>query len=99
MFFRASADLFQKLGIQDMDAFKEQTVDVNKKEVVDLLKFSLISRTPMTNFILKKEQYPDKITPNQYQFELREEPSDVGRQMVAKVHLRKSNGKVVSAKA
>lgn len=53
----------------------------------------------MTNFILKKEQYPDKITPNQYQFELREEPSDVGRQMVAKVHLRKSNGKVVSAEA
>ncbi|KAK7339811.1 hypothetical protein VNO77_20496 [Canavalia gladiata] len=96
--FGASFNLFHKLGIEDMEAVEEQTVEITKKEVVDLLKFSLISNTPMTDFILKREQYLDKFTPmDQYQFEIGEVPSQEGRQMVVKVQLRKSNGKILFA--
>ncbi|XP_027352208.1 uncharacterized protein LOC113863032 isoform X2 [Abrus precatorius] len=113
--FGASVNLFQKLGIEYMETVEEQIVDITKKEVsflafssfllflsfvVDLLKFSLISETPMTDFVLKKELCLDNFIPiNQYQFKTGEVPSDEGRKMVVKVQLRKSDGKIVFAEA
>ncbi|MCI47700.1 DUF674 family protein, partial [Trifolium medium] len=40
-----SLNLFQKLGVNDIDAIDKQTVNIGKKEVIDLLKLSLISKT------------------------------------------------------
>ncbi|XP_061339665.1 uncharacterized protein LOC133286284 [Gastrolobium bilobum] len=92
--------LLQKHGIDNMEALVEQTVDISKEEVVDLLKFALLSNTPMTDFILKKEQSLDNFNRgNQSQFEIRKVPSDEGRQMVVKLIIRKSNKKVLFAEA
>jgi len=67
---------------------------------VDLLKFSLISRTPLTDLFLRKEQYVDNFNPiNQNQFEIGKTPCDKGRQMVLKIQIRKSNGKILFAEA
>ncbi|XP_014626177.1 uncharacterized protein [Glycine max] len=98
--FGESVNLFQKLGIEDMEAVEERIVDISKKEVVDLLKFSLISRTPLTDLFLRKEQYVDNFNPiNQNQFEIGKTPCDKGRQMVLKIQIRKSNGKILFAEA
>ncbi|QCE11856.1 hypothetical protein DEO72_LG10g3094 [Vigna unguiculata] len=41
-----------------METLEEQIVDITKKEVcIGLLKFSLISRTPMTDLILRNKQH------------------------------------------
>ncbi|KOM38005.1 hypothetical protein LR48_Vigan03g138700 [Vigna angularis] len=98
--FGASANLFLKLGIEDMDILEEQIVDITKKEVVDLLKFSLISRTPMTDLILRKKQYLGNFTPiSQNLLETGKIPSVEGRKMVVKIQIRKSNGKILFAEA
>ncbi|KAH1086837.1 hypothetical protein AAZV13_07G125800 [Glycine max] len=87
--FGSSVNLFQKLGIEDMEAVEERTVDISKKEVVDLLKFSLISMTPMSDLILRKEQYLSNFNPkNQNQFQFGKILSE-GRQMVVKIQIRR----------
>ncbi|CAJ1802979.1 unnamed protein product [Sphenostylis stenocarpa] len=97
--FRAGANLFLKVGIEDMEKVEELTVDITK-EVVDLLKFSLISRTPITDLILSKKNYLGNFIPiNQNQFEIEKLPSGKGRQMVAKIQIRISNGKILFALA
>ncbi|KAK7294687.1 hypothetical protein RJT34_17578 [Clitoria ternatea] len=96
--FGASVQVFQKLGITDMQDIEERTMHISKKEVVNLLKFSLISETPMTDFIFKKEQPLDKFSP-QLQFDIAQVPSDEGKQMLVKIQIRKSNGKIVFAEA
>ncbi|KAH1241964.1 hypothetical protein GmHk_07G019412 [Glycine max] len=97
--FGSSINLFQKLGIEDMEAVEERTVDISKKEVVDLLKFSLISMTPVSDLILRKEQYLSNINPkNQNQFQFGKILSE-GRQMVVKIQIRKSNRKILFAEA
>ncbi|KAK7339810.1 hypothetical protein VNO77_20495 [Canavalia gladiata] len=93
-------DLLRKLGVKDMDAIEEQTVDISKREVVDLLKLSLLSKTPLTDFIIEKKQYVENFNPiNQFRSEIGEESSDEGRQMVLKVLVRKSNKKILFAEA
>ncbi|PNX74212.1 hypothetical protein L195_g030128 [Trifolium pratense] len=46
-----------KLGVTDFDTIDKKTVNISKKEVIDLLKLSLISKTPLTDFIFKKEKF------------------------------------------
>nr|KYP37974.1 hypothetical protein KK1_040807 [Cajanus cajan] len=99
--FGASVNAFKRLGVEHMETVEEQTVDISKKEVVDLLKFSLISKTPMTDLILGKKQNLDYFTPiNQNQFENGKIASEEGvRQMVVKVQIRKSDSKILFAEA
>lgn len=95
-----SVDLLRKLGIKNMDAIEEKTVHISKREVVDLLKLSLISKTPLTDVILKKTLPVDNFNPiNQSWLEIGEESSDEGRRMVVKVLVRKSNKKILFAVA
>ncbi|KAK7294686.1 hypothetical protein RJT34_17577 [Clitoria ternatea] len=96
--FGASLQVLQKLGIKDMQGIEERTIHINKKEVVNLLKFSLFSETPMTDFVFKKDQPLDNFSP-QLGFDIAQVPSDKGKQMLVKILVRKSNGKIVFAEA
>ncbi|ESW12417.1 hypothetical protein PHAVU_008G110600 [Phaseolus vulgaris] len=80
-----SLNLLQKLGIKDMDAIEEQTVDISKREVVDLLKLSLISKSPLTDFIFEKKPRVYDLNPtNESWFVRGEESSDESRRIVVR---------------
>ncbi|GAU34168.1 hypothetical protein TSUD_162680 [Trifolium subterraneum] len=90
--FGASLNLLQKLGVETIDAIEEQTVEIDNKQAFDLLKLSLISKTPLTDFILKKNQSVDNLNlRNNLEFLIGELPSDEDRQMSVEIMLRKSN--------
>ncbi|XP_027929621.1 uncharacterized protein LOC114185880 isoform X1 [Vigna unguiculata] len=91
-----SVNLLQRLGIRDMDAIEEQTLDISKREVVDLLKLSFISKNPLTDFVFKKEPRVDDINPiNQSWLERGDGSSDEGRKIVVRALVRKSNEKIM----
>ncbi|CAJ1803025.1 unnamed protein product [Sphenostylis stenocarpa] len=93
-------NLLQKLGIKDMDVIEEQTVDISKREVVDLLKLSLLSKNSLTDFIFKKKPCVGDLNPtNQSWLERGEESSDGSRRMVVRALVRKSNKTVLFAEA
>ncbi|XP_068486352.1 uncharacterized protein [Phaseolus vulgaris] len=85
-----SLNLLQKLGIKDMDAIEEQTVDISKREVVDLLKLSLISKSPLTDFIFEKKPRVYDLNPtNESWFVRGEESSDESRRIVVRALILK----------
>ncbi|XP_009611659.1 uncharacterized protein [Nicotiana tomentosiformis] len=47
--------LFGKLGVSDKNEIEEKTVEVGTKEVLRLLKVSLLSKTPLTNMVLTSQ--------------------------------------------
>ncbi|KOM37733.1 hypothetical protein LR48_Vigan03g111500 [Vigna angularis] len=80
-----SVNLLQQLRIKDMDAIEELTVDIGKREVVDLLKLSLISKNPLTDFVFEKKPRVDDFNPiNQSWLERGDESSDEGRKIVVR---------------
>ncbi|RHN46346.1 hypothetical protein MtrunA17_Chr7g0241261 [Medicago truncatula] len=86
-----SLDLLQKLGVNNIDAI-----------VVDLLKLSLVSKTPLTNFIFTKQQLTNLDPRNRLEFWVGEEdePSDDNNaEMVVKVFRRKSNEQILFVEA
>ncbi|KAK7256850.1 hypothetical protein RIF29_30387 [Crotalaria pallida] len=89
--------------IQDYHATKEITVNVTKEEMVDLLKCSLLSKTPLTDFFLRKTEFPQCAQPQPTkQLVINFDPSkaDVGVVAISlKVFLRKSNSKILFALA
>ncbi|KAG4377714.1 hypothetical protein GLYMA_18G195000v4 [Glycine max] len=90
-----SVDLFHELGAKNMEAIEERTVEIGNKELLDLLKCSFLSKTPLTDFILNKKQFLYVYTKHQCQFEIGEVSSNVIRQMVLKVLIRKSDRKIL----
>ncbi|KAL0384216.1 UNVERIFIED_CONTAM: hypothetical protein Sradi_2815900 [Sesamum radiatum] len=48
--------ILNDLGIRDIDGLKERTVVVGFKEILDLFKGSLVSRTPLTDLVLGRSQ-------------------------------------------
>ncbi|KAK2360963.1 hypothetical protein QL285_086178 [Trifolium repens] len=52
-----SLNLLQKHGINDLDTIDKQTINISKKEVVDLLKLSFFSKTPL-QFELRSQILP-----------------------------------------
>ncbi|KAE9618129.1 hypothetical protein Lalb_Chr03g0042901 [Lupinus albus] len=51
----------KKFGIENLNAIKVVTVNLTLKEIVDLLNFSLISNTPLTDFFLKREGFYENL--------------------------------------
>ncbi|WJX82036.1 hypothetical protein P8452_64847 [Trifolium repens] len=95
-----SINLLQKLGVNDINTFDKQTVIIGKKEVIDLLKLSLISKTPLSDFIFKKEQFVGNLDPrNIVEFWIGlgevEEPCDESNKMIVNVLRRKSNQQIL----
>ncbi|KEH32836.1 DUF674 family protein [Medicago truncatula] len=48
-------DLIKNLGMKNTSSVKEMTVNVTKEKVLDLLKCSLLSKTPLTDLFLGKK--------------------------------------------
>ncbi|KAH1155198.1 hypothetical protein AAZX31_18G176300 [Glycine max] len=93
-----SVSLLRKLGIKDMATIDERNVDISKREVVDILKLSLLSKTPLTDFILEKKD--DNFNPiNQPQIGIGEKSSYESRKMDVKVLVRKSDSKILFVEA
>ncbi|XP_045793443.1 uncharacterized protein LOC123888424 [Trifolium pratense] len=95
-----SINLLQKLGVNDINTFDKQTVIISKKEVTDLLKLSLISKTPLSDFIFKKEQLVGNLDPrNVVEFWIGlgevEEPCHESNKMTVNVLRRKSNQQIL----
>ncbi|WJX82026.1 hypothetical protein P8452_64844 [Trifolium repens] len=91
--------LLQMNGINDIADIERKTLIISKKEVIDLLKLSLISKTPLTDFIFKKEQFIGNSNPT-FLSEIRfgkRLPSEVHKQMAVKLLVRKSNRKILFA--
>ncbi|XP_042499511.1 uncharacterized protein LOC122077640 [Macadamia integrifolia] len=48
--------LLHKLGIKDMSSLQETTLSIGSKEILNLLKASLFSKTPLTDVFLRKQE-------------------------------------------
>ncbi|RHN46349.1 hypothetical protein MtrunA17_Chr7g0241291 [Medicago truncatula] len=100
-----SLNLLQNLGINDFDDIDKQIVNISKKEacflsfyIIDLLKFSLLSKSPLSDFIFKKEHFVGNLDPrNRLEFWIGEveEPCNESDEMVVKVVRRKSNEQIL----
>ncbi|WJX76574.1 hypothetical protein P8452_59977 [Trifolium repens] len=95
-----SINLLQKLGVNDISTFDKQTVIIGKNEVIDLLKLSLISKTPLSDFIFKKEQFIGNLDPrNVLGFWIGlgevEEPCNESNKMIVNVLRRKSDQQIL----
>ncbi|RHN46347.1 hypothetical protein MtrunA17_Chr7g0241271 [Medicago truncatula] len=101
---RTSVCLLKKHGINDLANTEKKTLLITKKEVVDLLKLSLLSKTPITDFILKNKNFLCNSNPK-FQSKIRigkDLPSDsdeAKKNMVVILMVRKSNTKVLFATA
>ncbi|WJX76560.1 hypothetical protein P8452_59966 [Trifolium repens] len=97
--------LLQKRGISNIADIEKKTILIGKKEVADLLKLSLLSKTPLTDFVLKKK--PILICNSNQNFQpksnigngLPSSGSDEGKKMVVKVLRRTSTRKILFATA
>ncbi|CAJ2658840.1 unnamed protein product [Trifolium pratense] len=90
--------LHQKHKITNIEAIAEKTVEIGKKEVIDILKLSLVTKTPLTDFVFKKNLFPLEKR-KQFEFRIREVKSDKARQMSVKIVRRKSTGEILFVEA
>ncbi|KAJ1389613.1 hypothetical protein SESBI_38130 [Sesbania bispinosa] len=87
------------LGYTNFDAIKLVPVNVTKKEIMDLLKCSLISKTPLTDVLLLKKQIFENVQSiDESDFDVGGVEANGGDQtMKVKIVLRKSNKTVLFA--
>ncbi|CAL5192228.1 unnamed protein product [Lathyrus oleraceus] len=98
--FGSVVHLHQKHKITNFEAVLEQNVEITKREVVDILKLSMTSKTPLTDFIFRKKHVSVKHKyRNQTELKLGEVTSNQGRQMSVKVVRQKSTRKILFAEA
>ncbi|WJX76562.1 hypothetical protein P8452_59967 [Trifolium repens] len=87
-----SFNLLQKHGINSFDT-------IDKQIVIDLLKLCLVSKTPLSDFILKKEQFVDNLVPRNRFGVWTGEEKEQSDKMVVKVVRKKSNEQILFVEA
>ncbi|XP_058741677.1 uncharacterized protein LOC131614067 [Vicia villosa] len=87
-----SLGLLQNLEINGASSVKEWTVTVTKDKVVDMLKCSLLSSTTLTDIFLRK-----KPSLENYKFFSYHQENCCDIQIIVKLVVRKSNGKILYA--
>ncbi|KAH6812701.1 hypothetical protein C2S51_021719 [Perilla frutescens var. frutescens] len=92
------------LGITDMDSAKLINVSFGLSEIMNLLKASLISQTPLSDLILSSKRQMNSITekskPEASSHQVgEEEEAPNSKKMVLKVMVQKSTGKFLYAQA
>ncbi|CAK8541824.1 unnamed protein product [Lathyrus sativus] len=86
------------LGFEDFNAIKFITVDVTHKEILDLLKLSLTSESPLTDmFLLKKQSIENTQLNSVLDFAIGIVEENDGKKIEVKVVMRKSNSKILFA--
>ncbi|KAG8368388.1 hypothetical protein BUALT_Bualt15G0040300 [Buddleja alternifolia] len=89
--------ILNNLGIRDKKELEERTVPVGLKEIMELLKASLFSRTPLTDVIIHKSQM---VSTNIVISQLPQITEDsTTKKMILKAIIRKSTNKVLLAQA
>ncbi|KAL7128790.1 hypothetical protein ABFS83_13G017900 [Erythranthe nasuta] len=106
--FPNTKGLFQTLGdfaISDVDLVEPINVTFGFSEIMDLLKGSLFSRTPLSDIILKKRSHVEFVsTSSESEQEilsrnLEKEETSNSKKMVLKVVLQKSTNKILFAQS
>ncbi|KAE9618130.1 hypothetical protein Lalb_Chr03g0042911 [Lupinus albus] len=88
--------------MEDVNSIKILTVSVTQKEIVDLLKISLLSNTPLTDFFLRRKVFCQNMPQCRSIVafnNVKAVPSPGERFIVLKVVRRKSNNKILFALA
>ncbi|XP_045798278.1 uncharacterized protein LOC123892515 [Trifolium pratense] len=88
----ASFGLLQEFGIKNPSSVKEIVLNISKEKVLDLLKFSLLSKSPLTDFFLGKK--PSIDVSRFFTFDV---TFSGNIQIILKLVIRKSDGKVLCA--
>ncbi|WJX76461.1 hypothetical protein P8452_59877 [Trifolium repens] len=88
----ASFGLLQEIGIKNTSSVKEIVLNLTKEKVLDLLKCSLLSKSPLTDFFLGKK--PSIGHSRFFSFDVK---FSVNIQINLKLVIRKSDGKVLCA--
>ncbi|KAK7395222.1 hypothetical protein VNO78_15770 [Psophocarpus tetragonolobus] len=87
-----SFGVLKKVGVKSLSSVQEMTVNVTKKKVLDLLKYSLLSKSTLTDLFLVKKPL---LSNSQFSPSIIENNSTI--QIKVKVVMRKSDGKVMFA--
>ncbi|KAL7128789.1 hypothetical protein ABFS83_13G017800 [Erythranthe nasuta] len=101
---RGFTQTLRNLGITNMDLGELRHVTFGFSEIMDLLKGSLLSRTPLTDIILgkrQKEYYDVKIKsePGILCHEIDKEENSYSKKMILKVMVQKSTNKLLFAQS
>ncbi|XP_045798135.1 uncharacterized protein LOC123892395 [Trifolium pratense] len=88
----ASFGLLQEFGIKNTSSVKEIVLNISKEKVLDLLKLSLFSKSPLTDFFLGKK--PSIDVSRFFTFDVN---FSSNIQIILKLVIRKSDGKVLCA--
>ncbi|EYU34009.1 hypothetical protein MIMGU_mgv1a020636mg [Erythranthe guttata] len=105
--FPNSTDLIQtlrNLGITNMDVGELRTVTFGFNEIMDLLMLSLLSRTPLSDFILNRRHVDGlarlKFEPGiLYKGKVKEATSNSNEMIILKIMVQKSTNKLLFARA
>ncbi|CAL0302654.1 unnamed protein product [Lupinus luteus] len=92
----------KNFGIEKLKAIKVVTVNVTQKEIVDLLKISLLSNTPLTDFFLRRKVFRVNLLMQRKTMVFNNviaEPRDRGGFISLKVVRKKSNNKILFVQA
>ncbi|CAK8541830.1 unnamed protein product [Lathyrus sativus] len=87
------------LGCEDVDTIKILTINVTRKEIIDLVKCSLVSATPLTDVFVSKKLFCENPRPvNVLDLDVcRNGALLVRRKIKVKAMVRKSNSKILYA--
>ncbi|CAJ2670663.1 unnamed protein product [Trifolium pratense] len=92
-----SVHLLRNLGVDSIQDIQEKTMHIRRKEVIDLLKLSMLSKTPLTDFMFRiNNQFIHNLNPRS-QSEVGDVSTYKSRQMIVKVLVRKSTREVLYA--
>lgn len=95
--------LFGKLGISDKNEIEAKTIEVGTKEVLQLLKFALLSKMPLTNMVMNSQgnwvKDVTKFENNQTAKSDKKVTSQNSNSMSLKLIVSKSKKKVLYAEA
>ncbi|XP_058732684.1 uncharacterized protein LOC131604245 [Vicia villosa] len=95
----SSLEMLIQSGHSDLTQLEEITHNIGKHEMLNLLKYTLISHEPLTNTILASSSIKKDIPPNQIPSAVIETPlaNDNTRKMVVKVMQSKSQKNIIYA--
>ncbi|KAI7999171.1 hypothetical protein LOK49_LG10G02104 [Camellia lanceoleosa] len=100
----ALVELLGNVGIKDAKSLEEKVVKVGSEEILELLKHTLLSESPLTDVFLPKERFnPERsklLNPRYHQFLSQNIPGRATNgSMAVKIMVRKSDGKALYAEA
>ncbi|XP_074352046.1 uncharacterized protein LOC141691207 [Apium graveolens] len=96
----ATLALLEKTGFTDFGVLEERNFHLGSTEILDLLKYSILSKTPLTSMFLGKNYViVDKTIQTITNSQMSTEGNTSDKKMTVKVLVQKSNNKILLAEA